>query len=55
MNLVIVSHKECWKDINSPTGFSTIGGFPFQMEAISQLFTQTKLIIALKTLPSPPE
>lgn len=49
MKLVVISHKECWADPNSPTGYSTIGGFPFQMRSISELFDQTIIIQMLKS------
>lgn len=43
MNLVVVSHKICWQSNNSPSGYSTDGGFPLQMKAISELFTETTI------------
>lgn len=52
MKLLFVSHKESWPDPNSPSGYSTNGGFPFQMQAISQLFDETRLLI---TQPGPPK
>jgi glycosyltransferase involved in cell wall biosynthesis len=48
MKLVIISHKECWASKGSPSGYATIGGFPFQMEAISALFDQTTLIVPVR-------
>jgi glycosyltransferase involved in cell wall biosynthesis len=45
MKIVIISHKECWQSPNSPSGYATIGGFPFQMEAISEIFDSTILVI----------
>jgi glycosyltransferase involved in cell wall biosynthesis len=45
MKLVIVSHKVCWKSEDSPSGYVTDGGFPLQMKAISELFSETKLIV----------
>jgi glycosyltransferase involved in cell wall biosynthesis len=47
MNLVVVSHKECWADKSSPSGYATIGGFPQQMQAISEIFDTTTVILAL--------
>lgn len=44
MHLVVISHKLCWKSANSPSGYVTDGGFPLQMEAISELFTSTELV-----------
>lgn len=46
MNLTVISYKECWHDPDSPSGFSTVGGFPLQMAALSTLFDQTQLLIA---------
>ena len=45
MKLVVLSHKVCWRDADSPSGYVTDGGFPFQMRAISHLFEQTRLAI----------
>lgn len=45
MNLLVASHKVCWRSDFSPTGFATDGGFPFQMKAISQLFDSTTLLL----------
>jgi glycosyltransferase involved in cell wall biosynthesis len=48
MKLLIISYKECWTaDAKSP-GVLTVGGFPFQVKAISELFDAT--ILALPTL-----
>jgi glycosyltransferase involved in cell wall biosynthesis len=47
MKLIVVSHKECWADGNSPSGYSTIGGFPQQIKAISELFDHTTVIVML--------
>ncbi len=49
MNLLVVSHKLCWPCADSPTGYSTDGGFPFQMEAISELFDNTVLLVPSKS------
>lgn len=49
MRLAVVSHKICWPCEKSPTGFSTDGGFPLQMRAISELFAQTKLIVPARS------
>src|SRR5205823_17011 len=43
--LVVISHKECWPSSQSPTGYATDGGFPFQMQALSELFASTTLLI----------
>ena len=45
MNLAVVSHKICWPCEASPSGYSTDGGFPLHMEAISELFGKTTLVI----------
>ena len=53
MKLLVVSHKETWKDAASPSGYSTKGGFPFQMKALSELFEETQ-ILSLQRAPEPP-
>ena len=53
MELIILSHKETWLDLASPSGYSTIGGFPFQMQAVSELVDRTILITALRSSPPP--
>lgn len=54
MKLVVVSHKVCWRSQDSTVGFATDGGFPFQMEYLSEIFTRTTLVVPcepeLKTL-----
>ncbi len=46
MKLLVVSHKECWQ---MPDGtVVTVGGFPEQMEALSELFDETHLFICLR-------
>jgi glycosyltransferase involved in cell wall biosynthesis len=45
VNLLVVSHKECWREPASPTGWASNGGFSFQMQAIAALFDQTRLLI----------
>lgn len=45
MKLLVISHKETWADPGSPSGYATIGGFPFQMAALSELFDQTTLLV----------
>ena len=45
MKLVVVSHKLCWPSRRSPTGYATDGGFPFQLEAISELFDGTSVVV----------
>ena len=45
MHLAVVSHKICWPSESSVSGFATDGGFPVQMEAISELFERTSLVV----------
>lgn len=54
MRLVFLSDKVCWADASSPTGFSTVGGFPFQMQAIAGLFDATRIVILQLQSPTPP-
>lgn len=53
MKLLVISHKETWEDSASPSGFSTKGGFPFQMRALSELFDETR-ILSLRRASNPP-
>jgi glycosyltransferase involved in cell wall biosynthesis len=53
VQLVVVSHKETWNSSFSYSGFSTIGGFPFQMRAISELFDKTTLVLPVFKTPLP--
>lgn len=45
MKLAVISHKICWQSENSASGYATDGGFPRQMQAISELFSETTLIV----------
>lgn len=45
MRLAVVSHKICWSADDSPSGYATDGGFPMQMRAISELFSETRLVV----------
>lgn len=45
MRLVVISHKPCWLAPDSPSGYATDGGFPFQMKALSELFDSTTLVV----------
>jgi glycosyltransferase involved in cell wall biosynthesis len=45
MHLVVFSHKPCWSLKDSPSGYATDGGFPFQMRALSELFDSTTLVV----------
>lgn len=49
MKLVVVSHKVCWSSSDSPSGYVTDGGFPFQMSALSELFDETILMLPLES------
>ena len=53
MKLVVATHKICWADPTSPSGYSTKGGFPLQMQAIADLFSETT-IVQLHRLTPPP-
>jgi len=53
MKLVVISHKECWKDPNSSSGYATIGGFPYQMKALSELFDATLLLVPIYQVSAP--
>lgn len=45
MRLAVFSHKTCWISSESASGYATDGGFAFQMRAISELFSSTRLVI----------
>jgi glycosyltransferase involved in cell wall biosynthesis len=45
MNLLVVSSKPCLRSDRSPSGYAADGGFPFQMEFLSQLFDSTLLLV----------
>lgn len=47
MNLVVVSHKVCWR-IDGLSSYATDGGFPLQMKYLSQLFSSTTLVVPCK-------
>jgi hypothetical protein len=42
VKLVVYSHKPCWR---TGSAYVTDGGFPFQMQALSELFDQTTLVV----------
>lgn len=52
MNMMVISYKVCWY---SPVLSSYVaeGGFPFQMQALSELFDQTTLNILERLTPIP--
>lgn len=49
MRLAVISHKLCWRSVDSSTGYATDGGFPLQMAAISELFSETVLVLPCET------
>lgn len=53
MRLAVISHKPCWPAPDSPSGYATDGGFPFQMAALSELFDQTMLVIPAHKVSAP--
>lgn len=50
MNLYVVAAKSGWRE--SESGYVTVGGFPFQMQAISNLFSETKVMLLMCPLPA---
>jgi len=54
MKLLIVSHKPCWRSAESPSGFATDGGFPFQVETLSELFESTEILVPVTNKTAPP-
>jgi glycosyltransferase involved in cell wall biosynthesis len=53
VKLAVVSYKICWRSDDSPSGFATDGGFPFQMAAISELFDETRLVVPVAAVGRP--
>lgn len=49
MKLVVVSHKVCWNSPDSLDVYSTDGGFPLQIKAISELFDETRVVVPCET------
>jgi len=45
MKLVVFSSKLVWANPESPSGYSTDGGFAFQMAAISQIFDEIIIVV----------
>jgi len=45
LKLVVISHKPCWRSPSSSTGFASNGGFPFQVQALAELFDATTLAL----------
>jgi glycosyltransferase involved in cell wall biosynthesis len=53
MKLAVISHKVCWHASNSQSGFSTDGGFPLQIKAISELFDETRVVVPCEETETP--
>jgi len=51
LKLLIITHKETWR---KKTSIYTTGGFPFQINALSQLFDSTSLLCSNRRKESPP-
>lgn len=51
MKLFVISYKVGWRE--SGSDYVTVGGFPFQMQAISNIFSETKVTLLLRPLPAP--
>tara|TARA_B110000438_G_scaffold270081_1_gene286967 strand:+ start:5332 stop:6489 length:1158 start_codon:yes stop_codon:yes gene_type:complete len=49
MKLLIITHKEVTPDLEINNSYKTSGGFPFQINSISNLFSNTSLICLLRT------
>jgi glycosyltransferase involved in cell wall biosynthesis len=45
LKLVIFSHKPSWKSGNSPSGYATDGGFPFQVRSIAEIFSESRVMV----------
>jgi len=45
MELTVFSHKPCWLSAAASSTYATDGGFPFQMRALSELFSGTRLVV----------
>jgi len=54
LRLLVISHKETWTEAASPSGYSTKGGFPFQMKALSELFDETQILSLCRSSEPPP-
>jgi glycosyltransferase involved in cell wall biosynthesis len=53
MKCLVISHKVCWRAADDANGHLTDGGFPLQMEAISELFDSTVLLLPVQSGPAP--
>lgn len=49
MKLAVFSHKEVWRHPESRARFVTVGGFPAQMRAVSELFDATEVFCLLRS------
>ena len=49
MKIAVISHKKSWRGGESPTGVVTIGGFPQQMAALAELFSQMVIYLPAET------
>src|SRR5688572_28597774 len=52
MKLVVVSHKEGWRSATDASHFATRGGFPAQMNALSEIFDGAKVCVPVVAQPS---
>lgn len=50
MRIAVVSHKLCWQEPASSSGYATDGGFPVQMAAISELFDEMRVVVPCETI-----
>lgn len=55
MKIAVISHKKSWRGGESPTGVVTIGGFPQQMAALAELFSQMVIYLPAEASPIPQE
>jgi len=53
MKLLVISYKVCWAAPEEERGFVSYAGFPFQMNALSQLFSETRLMLLERRTPPP--
>ena len=54
MKLLVISYKVCWAAPEVASGFVSYAGFPFQMDALSRLFSETRLMLLERQPPPPP-
>lgn len=53
MKFVVISHKPCWPNDQSASGYATDGGFPIQMAALAELFDETILVVPVQPSSAP--